>query len=182
MKLYEKIINGQQHCKPASKIIIIKDGMQTFNPTEEMLLADGWKVHVPVMYEPTEEEINQNLLIDEKEHLKNDIIRYDSSEDVNIFYVQDQPIWIDKTTRQTLLFRFQVEQKQGLSETKLWYNNKQYIFNIDAAFNMLYAIEAYAIQCYDNTQRHLAAIEELTTLDELKNYDYRTGYPEKLRF
>ena len=42
MKLYEKIINGKQHCKPANKIVIIKDGMQTFNPTEEMLLEDGW--------------------------------------------------------------------------------------------------------------------------------------------
>ena len=40
MKLYEKIINGQQRCKPASKIIIIKDDMQIFNPTEEMLLED----------------------------------------------------------------------------------------------------------------------------------------------
>ena len=43
MKLYEKIIDGKQHCKPANKIIIIKDGMQTFNPTEEMLLEDGWQ-------------------------------------------------------------------------------------------------------------------------------------------
>ena len=40
MKLYEKIIDGKQHCKPANKIIIIKDGMQTINPTEEMLLSD----------------------------------------------------------------------------------------------------------------------------------------------
>ena len=43
MKLYEKIIDGKQHCKPANKIVIIKDGMQTFNPTEEMLLEDGWQ-------------------------------------------------------------------------------------------------------------------------------------------
>ena len=43
MKLYEKIINGKQHCKPVNKIIIVKDGIQTFNPTEEMLLEDGWQ-------------------------------------------------------------------------------------------------------------------------------------------
>ena len=43
MKLYEKIIDGKQHCKPANKIVIIKDGMQTINPTEEMLLEDGWQ-------------------------------------------------------------------------------------------------------------------------------------------
>ena len=38
MKLYEKIIDGVMHCKPASRIVLIKDGMQIFNPTEEMLL------------------------------------------------------------------------------------------------------------------------------------------------
>ena len=41
MKLYEKIIDGVMHCKPASRIVLIKDGMQIFNPTEEMLLEEG---------------------------------------------------------------------------------------------------------------------------------------------
>ena len=63
MKLYEKIIDGKQHIMPAKKIIIKKDGMQTFNPTEEMLLADGWKVHEPVPYEPTAEEISEKLVV-----------------------------------------------------------------------------------------------------------------------
>ena len=86
MKLYEKIINGKQHCKPANKIVIIKDGMQTFNPTEEMLLADGWKEHIAPVYEPTEEEI----LNKEKEHKIKDIVDYDSSFEVNSFYIEGQ--------------------------------------------------------------------------------------------
>jgi hypothetical protein len=47
---------------------------------------------------------------------------------------------------------------------------------------MLYAIELYASACYDNTQRHLAAIKELQTIEEIESYDYKAGYPEKLRF
>ena len=88
MKLYEKIIDGKQHCKPANKIVIVKDGMQTFNPTEEMLLADGWKVHEPIPYEPTEEEI----LNREKEYKIEEILRHDSSPEVNIFYIDGQEL------------------------------------------------------------------------------------------
>ena len=46
MKLYEKFVNGERHCKPISKIILIKNGMQIFNPTEDMLIEDGWVEHV----------------------------------------------------------------------------------------------------------------------------------------
>lgn len=43
-------------------------------------------------------------------------------------------------------------------------------------------IELYASACYDVTQMHLAAINGLTSVEEVKNYDYLAGYPEKLRF
>jgi hypothetical protein len=70
MKLYEKIINGKQVRKTRNQIVIkgqrtIKDkdgndkvvGTNTYNPTEEMILADGWIEYVTPVYEPTEEEI-----------------------------------------------------------------------------------------------------------------------------
>ena len=41
MKLYTKTIDGQTYTMPANKIVVIKDGMQIFNPTEEILLSDG---------------------------------------------------------------------------------------------------------------------------------------------
>ena len=47
---------------------------------------------------------------------------------------------------------------------------------------MLNAIELYASACYDNTQVHIANINAIEDIETLKNYDYRTGYPEKLRF
>lgn len=41
MKLYEKIIDGTLQCLPQNKIVIVHNGMQTFNPTEEMLIENG---------------------------------------------------------------------------------------------------------------------------------------------
>lgn len=48
MKLYTK--NGQ--IKSLKNIIIVKDGMQVINPTEEQVLADGWTEHEPEPYVP----------------------------------------------------------------------------------------------------------------------------------
>ena len=178
MKLYEKIIDGKQHCKPAKKIVIVKDGMQTFNPTEEMLLADGWIEHIPVPYEPTEEEI----LNREKEHKIDEILMYDSSMEINGFYIADQEMWLDKATRVGLKLRFDAEIASGQTNTILWYNGVQFPLELNSALQMLNAIELYASACYDNTQAHIANVKALEDVEAIKNYDYRTGYPEKLRF
>ena len=178
MKLYEKIIDGKKHCKPANKIVIIKDGMQTFNPTKEMLLEDYWVEQVPAQYEPTEEEI----LNKEKEYKIDEILRYDSSREVNGFYIDDQEIWLDKATRVGLKLRFDAEIANGKTNTTIWYEGTPFKLELVNALHMLNDIELYASTCYDNTQTHIANINEIKDLESLKNYDYRTGYPEKLRF
>lgn len=38
--------------KTRNNIVIKKDGMQYINPTEEMVLADGWVEYIPVPVEP----------------------------------------------------------------------------------------------------------------------------------
>jgi hypothetical protein len=178
MKKYTKTIDGKQVIKPANKIVIVKDGTQTFNPTEEMILNDGWTEYVPVVEEPTEEEIFNR----EKEHMIEEIMRYDSSEEVNIFYVQNIPMWLDKATRAGLMLRFQAETAIGETETSLWYNSMEFKLPIETATQMLYAIEVYASKCYDKTQYHIAEVSKITDIDELRHYDYRHDYPEKLSF
>lgn len=178
MKLYEKIIDGKQHCKPANKIVIIKDGMQTFNPTEEMLLEDGWKVHEPIPYEPSAEE----TLNMEREYKIEDILRHDSSPEVNGFYIEGQEMWLDKATRVGLKLRFDAEIASGKTNTTLWYEGIPFNLELTNAIQMLNAIELYASACYDNTQAHIANVKAIEDIDILKVYDYRTGYPEKLEF
>ena len=178
MKLYEKIIDGKQYYKPASKIVIVKDGMQTFNPTEEMILSDGWKVYEPAPYEPTEEDI----LDREKKYKIEEILIYDSSPEINIFYIADQEMWLDKATRVGLKLRCDAEIASGQTNTTLWYNGVQFPLELNSALQMLNAIELYASACYDNTQAHIANVKALEEVEDIKNYDYRTGYPEKLRF
>lgn len=178
MKLYEKTIDGNTHRKPSTDIILIKDGMQIFNPTEEMLIADGWVVSEEKNSKTSEE----NLLEIVRENLKNKILRYDSSDNVNIFYLNDIPVWLDKATRSGLMLRFQAEKSMGITSTTLWYENEKYGIDINIALEMLYKLEIYASTCYDITQRHLSNIKLFDEIELLEQYDFTCDYPEKLVF
>ena len=176
MKLYKK--NGV--IQFSDKIVIIKDDMQIFNPTEEMILEDGWveyisSVNIPT---PTHEEIFERYLSDKI----NEILEYDASSEVNEFFLGETSIWLDKATRAGLKLRFEAEISMGKDNTTLWYDNIQYSLGLNKATQMLLAIELYASACYDNTQAHIANVKALENIEDIKNYDHRTGYPEKLRF
>jgi hypothetical protein len=172
MKLYIK----DNILKSINKITLIKDGMQIFNPTEEMILEDGW------VEWGQPELIPQQAFESAKKDKINEILEYDSSSEVNEFFLGETSIWLDKATRAGLKLRFEAEIAMGKTETALWYNNEKYPLKLDVAMQMLYAIELYASACYDNTQLHLANVDALLTTEDISVYDYTTGYPEKLRF
>lgn len=183
MKRYIK--NGQ--IKTRNQIVIkgqrtIKDkdgndkviNTNTYNPTEEMILANGWEEYITPIYEPTIEDYRADKI--------REIERYDSSREVNEFYIQGMSVWLDKATRAGLMLRFNSELALKKENTTLWYEGYSFTLPLNTAMQMLYALEVYASECYDNTQLHLANIEKIETKEELDAYDYRTGYPEKLRF
>ena len=172
----DKLFIKDNRIKKRQNIQIEKDGMITFNPTAEMLFEAGWQVYVKP--EPTAEE----LLARAKRDKKCEIEHYDSSSLVNEFYVNDVPMWLDKTTRTGLMLRFNSELAMKHENTTLWYGNISIPLQLTTAVQMLYALEVYASACYDNTQVHYAAVDVLEDIEEIKNYNYRTGYPEKLRF
>lgn len=188
--LYKKIINNKTVIDSRENIvlnraIVIEDPetgenieayAQTYAPSEEMLLADGWEVYVDPGL--TEEE----MLASAKLNKIDSIIHYDSSDMVNIFYINDTPVWLDKNTRAGLMLRFNAEIAAQKEVTTLWYERMQFSLPLSDAIRMLYAIEVYASACYDNTQLHLSNIDKLDNLDEILNYDYTAGYPAKLYF
>ena len=156
------------------RIRVVKDGMQYFNPSEEMILADGWEEYVAPIYEPTIEDYRTDKI--------REIMDFDSSPEVNIFYIGGQELWLDKATRVGLNLRFEAEQEDGETHTTLWNDGVPFELELNTAVKMLHMIEKYASECYDNTQMHIANVKAIKDMEELKNYDYRTGYPEKLRF
>lgn len=117
-----------------------------------------------------------------KERMKHIINNYDSSSEVNQFYINNSPIWLDKNTRAGLKLRFESELASRKTDTILWYNGTSFNLQLDKAIQMLYAIELYASECYDNTQKHLANIDSISSIEEIINYNYKINYPQKLNF
>jgi hypothetical protein len=182
MKLYKKIIDGKTIIKRADEIVVRANGSQTFNPTESMILADGWVEYVAPIYTPTLEEIKANKV--------EEILAYDSSSAVNEFSIGGQPMWLPFETRTRLDRRFAVErmkaESQGKTEsevvTTLWHEGQSFEMPLATAMALLLALEDYATICYDNTQRHIAEVQKMESKEAVEAYDYTTGYPQKLLF
>ena len=174
MKRYIKIIDGKTIIKRADEIVVIGNGKQTFNPSEDMILADGWTEYVAPVYTPTLEEIKQGKI--------DEILAYDSSSAVNEFIMGGVPMWLDKATRAGLLLRFEAEGKAMRETTTLWYEGQSYTLPLAQAQQILIALELYASACYDNTQSHIAAVMALESKEAVEAYDYTGGYPEKWSF
>ena len=75
-----------------------------------------------------------------------------------------------------------VEQEAGKTETVLWHDGVKNVMLISDALAMLNALELYALNCYNVTQSHIAAVNALDSIEEIEEYDYKVGYPAKLSF
>ena len=173
---YKKIISGVLVTKPRNQIIIEKDGVQIINPSHEVLIENGWEEMLSPIH--TDEDILSEAIASKKE----EIIKYDSSDSVNVFMMGEVKMWLDKATRAGLMLRFNAEKAIGKEKTILWYGSAQYELELTTAVQMLYALEVYASQCYDNTQRHLAEVEKLESVTDVESYDFTIGYPDMLTF
>ncbi len=141
-----------------------------------------------LLLEASEEEIvavisafNEQDMVDTwKLVRKAQIMAYDSSSSVNLFFLNGEGMWLDKATRVGLTNSIQVEKNFGRKITTLWYNYGQFQLPVDTALGLLAQLEIYALDCYNVTAKHLADIETLEDLETLKGYDITAGYPQQL--
>ena len=111
---------------------------------------------------------------------KAEINLYDQSAEVNKFSLQGKQIWLPKETRVGLANSIAIEKAAKKESTTLWYDGVKYDLPIVNAQKMLSDLELYALECYNVTQKHLAAVDKLSDVEQVKKYDFKTGYPEKL--
>lgn len=111
-----------------------------------------------------------------------EIEKYDTSIEVNSFFLNGLQVWLNKDTRVGLMNSLTIEKSAGKEDSTLWFNNICVVVKCDAAMQMLSALELYALECYNKTAEHKVAVEALTSLEEVEGYDYTVGYPTKLNF
>lgn len=185
MKRYYKQTDGKTVIKTRKEIVIRKDGRVTYNPTEEMVLADGWVEYVP----PTPPEPSAEELLERARRRKLDELRrYDEGSEVNdcIIVYQGEEIhyWANKDERNDLKNAVRDCIAMGRDTYRLDLRDKGLSISLpcEALLQMLSALEIYAIDCYNRTSDHEFAIKALTTKDEIEAYDFTIGYPLIPRF
>ena len=110
------------------------------------------------------------------------ITAYDTSEAVNSFTLQGKQMWLPKETRVGLVNSITIEKNAGKEVTGLWHDGVRYELPVDTALQMLAALELYALECYNVTAAHKAAVSALESVEDIVAYDYTENYPEKLNF
>ena len=109
------------------------------------------------------------------------ITKYDVSENVNLFYLRGNPMWLNDIKRTSLIKSTNIRKSQGAITTVLWDDdNNKYDIPVDMALNMLNTLEMYALDCYNMTAKHKKNISEMDSIEDVLNYDYMAGYPKIL--
>ena len=101
---------------------------------------------------------------------------YDHSEDVNSFVYKGNKYWLDKQQRSCM----KTVAESGLEEIEIVFGDISVTLPSEFVRQFILALEAYAYKCYVITAKHQHAIKSLENLEDILNYDYTMGYPEKI--
>lgn len=166
--------------------------------TYEDYLADKWillteeqvKFHEENPYATVEQVLKMQLapeyvrtLEDAKREMISIITRYDNSENVDSFTINDSvTAWFTPTERSNYKNSIDAAKLLGIEQLSLFVGDMAITVPTINAEQMLAAIQLYADACFIVTKQHKVAVENLDSIEEVDNYDYKSGYPLKLNF
>lgn len=155
-----------------------KNGVMKYEPREKTLYAyDVYWITLP----SSSAHDAATLLQAVKSSMLADITAYDSSVAVNAFLLNGMQVWLDKATRVGLMNSTTIAKNMGQEKTTLWLGSYQLEVDCDKAIQLLSALEMYALECFNVTAAHKKAVSELDNIEAVLTYDYKSGYPEKLK-
>ncbi len=162
----------------AGKIILLNDEQVAFrvaNPSATTL--EVFKMALTPIPQITLEQIKAQKIAE--------IEAYDMSPIVNSFTVNETSMWIDRNTRVSLLTTIAAYKANNKTNITLWTTGSNPIaitLTVIQLESLLIELEIYAKASYDVTANHKANVQTLTTTEDVHNYDFTTGYPEKLNY
>lgn len=109
-----------------------------------------------------------------------EIEAYDTSSNVNGFVLNGMTVWLDKATRVGLMNSTTIAMAAGQQTTTLWLGDVKLEVDCDKAIQLLSALEMYALECFNVTAAHKAAVAELKTIKEVEAFDVTADYPQQL--
>ena len=111
-----------------------------------------------------------------KDFLKQKIQLYKDSFTINSFTYKNKEYWLDSKTRSSLYNL----SKSNLDKIEFILGNEIINITPNKLQDFINNLEIYAYRCFVNTRKHLINVDGLSKLEDIINYDYTTGYPEKI--
>lgn len=193
---FGKIENGKLVFAPSvitdgEKQIISNDASVYLRYGYKEILREPYPQGTEIVYKERYIESDTTITISWAEDLEGtrryvlgEIESFDTSSAVNEFIINGIGMWLDgDTQRPKLRGAVQTYLDKELGNYPLCIEGVGVIMVAPAKLlSMLADIEVYAIECFTKTFEHKEAVHELTTCEELVNYNYTEGYPEKLVF
>lgn len=162
-----------------------KDGL---TECAEAIVAAGYdEAAVTAEYEAWQAAQEAQELKAAKARKTAEINAYDVSDAVNSFTITATggtaiQYWLNASKRSQLRTGIEAVKAEGGTDYTL--DLREYGTSITAGCDKLLAmmskLEAYAVESYNVTSTHLAAVAKLTTVSDVEAYDITAGYPEKL--
>ena len=117
-----------------------------------------------------------------------EITAYDTSDKVNGFILNGMLIPWSKNdpnspnVEKRMGLRQNIADKVALGEENIaiWLKGMSFTMPCAQAEVLMRSIENYAYECFNVTASHKQAVSELTTIEEVEAYDYKSGYPKML--
>lgn len=172
--MYYKVIDNENVFFTGN--VLHTDEANIINPTEEQMLEAGWMV-----YEEPEPSNAEKLAAAKAEKIMQ-IETYDSSDAVEQFTINDVHMWLGHELRQQIRTGADAYNAMGYETMTKVFNGAEFTFPITVWIQMLNALEVYAAEALNTTERHKNNVMQLNNIQEVIDYDYTTGYPLKLVF
>lgn len=174
MKQYYKVINNETVFFTGN--VLYTEQGTIINPTEEQMLEAGWQVYI------APEPSNAEKLAAAKAEKIAQIETYDASPNVEQFTINGTPMWLNHEVRQQIKTSVEAYIATGKETVTKIFDGVEYTFPCETWLQMLAALEVYAAEALNATERHKINVENLTTVKKVRDYDYTINYPEKLNF
>lgn len=195
-KYMKRFINEQIKPENYSHIQMLPGGIyRVMIKTTEEVDENGMIMVATAKYthKPTEEEITEDyqwhtetldkMMLDQAKLVKNrEIMEYNSSSNVDGFYLNGVKHWLTLDERKAAELSTKAHITLGHETTEQCLGGVFYTIPCESLIYMLAELEIYALECLNHAKRQEAEVMAMTDIEAVEKYDVTKGYPEMLRF
>lgn len=164
---------------------LMKDGKQYYylrvNPVEDgddIIATEAVYDHYPTQEDA--EQLYNKLLAAAIRLKKVEIDEYSRSPAVKTYLLNGVEGWETSEDRNSISKAASDKAAIGRTTYTLYHGGVGFPLTPSEVIATLAKVEVYASDCYDVTEQHKRYVDTLLNIQEVKDYDYTVGYPEKL--